>query len=497
MLNDKQILSVSASAQLSLLLDTASLSGEAERMDVFQQMAANRLLEYCNVADAHARFVQWAGKTSAPIPRVPLLELKKDEHGPSVLHCARSESLEQDWLLQPHVLSLEQRLRCESHQLWGDATSQEVEQLLALILAAAMMEEVPPRASEGALEPCLLVTTRSQLLEQQTQVQKFSTDKVLRIVDPGEAARILDLWLKSRGHYLLRHDVSCGDYAWYQAASLSDLPRSDGEDTLLESLRQRMALIRYGIDVLGEAYYARRTGDALMQQEYYFMSVTLLLTAMLDSLAVLVNRRLPTGGDKDYRVNLSPPHFQDVATEWPFCERVEQSYHKISAVWTKARPFLVLLYHEMRNPIAHEAMPAHFAHYYGNTSEGQSAGTMGVPLMNDGIDITGLRAMCDEAPLPYEHYTNLGFSRQDFHGVFGDVQQFEPYLFCRAAWSRCRVLVNTTLELLGYLDVLTSTNAGMKSPVERAVMFRKTALDGLEFVCHAERDLAQQTPDFS
>lgn len=480
MLTDKQILSVNPSAQLSLLLDTASLSGEAESMDALQQVAVNRLLEYCNVPDAHARFAQCADKTSLPIPRVPLLEWRKDEHGPSVLHCDWSESSEQDWLLQPCVLSLEQRLRSERHRLWGDAASQEVEQLVALILAAAMMEEVPPRNSGRVPEPCLLVTTRCQLLEQQTQLQKFLTDKVLRIVAPEEAARILDLWLKLRGYYLLRHDVRSDDYTWYQAASLSDLPRADGEDALLKSLRQRMALIRYGVDALGGAYYAHGTGAALMQQEYYFTSVICMLTALLDSLAVLMNRRLPNGGDKDYRVDLSPPHSHDVTSQWSFCERVKESNPEISTVWTKARPFLVLLYHVMRNPMAHQAMPAHFAHYFGSPSEGQSVGTMGVPLMNDGISLTELRAMCDEAPLPYEHYTNLGFSREDFRGMFGDVQQLEPYLFCREAWSRVRKLVNGTLEALRYADSLISVAAGYGSPEERAAVFRQKALDGLE-----------------
>jgi len=151
--------------------------------------------------------------------------------------------------------------------------------------------------------------------------------------------------------------------------------------------------------------------------------------------------------------------------------------------------------------MAHQAMPQHYAHYFGRQSEGQSGGTMGVSSVNDGINLTELRAMCDEAPLLYEHYTNLGFSRQDFHGLFGDVQQFEPYLFCREAWSRCRVLVNATLELLGYPHVLASTVAGTRLPEERAVMFRHTALDGLELTTveysNAEPnetiDLARQT----
>jgi hypothetical protein len=159
---------------------------------------------------------------------------------------------------------------------------------------------------------------------------------------------------------------------------------------------------------------------------------------------------------------------------------VKESNPEISTVWTKARPFLVLLYHVMRNPMAHQAMPAHFAHYFGSPSEGQSVGTMGVPLMNDGISLTELRAMCDEAPLPYEHYTNLGFSREDFRGMFGDVQQLEPYLFCREAWSRVRKLVNGTLEALRYADSLISVAAGYGSPEERAAVFRQKALDGLE-----------------
>jgi hypothetical protein len=480
MLNDKQILSVSASAQLSLLLDTASLSGEAESMDALQEVAVNRLLEYCSIPDAHARFAQCADKTSLPILRGSLLEWREGEHGPRVLHCDWSESSEQDWILQPGVLSLEQRLRGERHRLWGNAVSQEVEQLVALTLAATMMEEVPLGNSGSAPEPCLLVTTRCQLLEQQTQLQTFLTDKVLRIVAPEEAARILDLWLKSRGHHLLRHDVSCGDYAWYQAASLSDLPRSDGEDTLLKSLRQRMALVRYGVDMLGAAYYWHSVGDALVQQEYHFPHVVMLLTALLDSLAILVNHSL-TAKVEDHQPSLSPLYPGKSAKHPCSRDAVEKEFPKINALWTESQPFLIFLYHALRNPMFHRTAPAHFGHYFGRPSEGQSAGTIGITFANTSMSLAELRSMCDEVPQSYEHYTNLGFSREDFHGAFGDVQQLEPYLFCREAWSRVRALVNQTLELLEYPDALTSVSSGNASPKEQAVMFRQTALDGLEF----------------
>lgn len=365
--------------------------------------------------------------------------------------------------------------------VWAGSSVSEKARLALLVVAAVKMGNTHRKSGrDNASVPCLLVTTNPQLLDQQLQLQKIVNNAVLRIITPAEATRILDLWLKLHERYLLKPGSSCGDYDWYQTASISDVPRANGEDALPRSLQHRMVSIRYGIDALGKAYYAHGTGDALVQQEYHFMSVTLMLTAMLDSLAVLVNHKLPNGNDQDYQVRFPPPHTQDVAVQWPFCERVRKSYPEISAVWTKARPFLVLLYHVMRNPMAHQAMLKHYAIYSGKPSEGQSSGMMGVPSMNDGINLTKLRAMCDEVPLPYEHYTNLGFSRQDFHGLFGDVQQFEPYLFCREAWSRCRVLVNATLELLGYPDVLASTIAGMRSPEERAVIFRHTALDGLD-----------------
>lgn len=479
MLTDKQVFWTDSDARLIFLLDTDSLGGNAEVADPLQQRATQLLLKYRNAPQTC--FAQLASDPSLLIPGISSLELRKNDQGISSFHCDWDKESSSEWLLQTSAVSLQERLLSEKAQLWTALPVSERTRLATLTIAAVNMGD-PPRKSghDNASLQCLLVTRNPQLLDQQLQLQKTANNAVLRIVTPVEAARILDLWLKLHDRYLLKPDFSCGDYDWYQTASISDVPRANGEDALPRSLRRRTASIRYGVDALGEAYYAHGTGDALVLQEYHFMSVTLMLTAMLDSLAVLVNRKLPTGGDKDHQVNLSPPHTQDVAVRWPFCERVRESCPEVSVVWTKARPFLVLLYHVMRNPMAHQAMPQHYAHYFGRQSEGQSGGTMGVPSMNDGINLTELRAMCDEAPLLYEHYTNLGFSRQDFHELFGDVQQFEPYLFCREAWSRCKVLINATLELLGYPDVLASTITGTRSPEERAAMFRHTALDGLD-----------------
>jgi hypothetical protein len=240
-----------------------------------------------------------------------------------------------------------------------------------------------------------------------------------------------------------------------------------------------MALARYGVDMLGAAYYWHSVGDALVQQEYHFPHVVMLLTALLDSLAILVNHSL-NAKVEDHQPSLSPLYPGKPAKHPCFRDAVEKEFPKINAVWMESEPFLILLYHVLRNPMFHRTAPAHFAHYFGHRSEGQSGGTIGITFASNSMSLAELRSMCDEAPLPYAHYTNLGFSREDFHGVFGDVQQLEPYLFCREAWSRVRDLVNGTLERLGYPDTLTSVAVGYGSPEERAAMFRKTALDGLE-----------------
>lgn len=263
---------------------------------------------------------------------------------------------------------------------------------------------------------------------------------------------------------------------------MCDLPLSGSNDDLVGLSRARLALIRYGVDSLGMSYYSSRTSDALVHQEYDVTSVVMHLTALLDGLGKLVNHLLPEVARlPDHQVTLSP-------RRRGFCSIVKPAFPEIAEQWQQSRPFLVLLYEILRNPIAHAAVPVQLAHYHSSRSEGQSAGTIGVKNCDGVPNLNLLRKQCGETDLPYEWYTSLGFSREDFHGTFKEIQQLEPYLFCREAWSRVKRLVNGTLLLVGYHNALGSVGPGMSSPEQLAAMFRETEPDGLELTSMDHQD---------
>lgn len=473
MLTDKQVFCTGSDARLIFLLDADSLNGNAEVVDPLQQRAMQLLLGYNNAPQAC--FVQLASGPSLLIPGIFSLELRKSDQGISSFHCDWNEGSSSEWLLQTSAVSLRERLLSEKSQFWTALPTPERTWLATLIIAATKIENTPRKSTrDNASLPCLLVTTNPQLLDQQLQLQKIANNAVLRIVTPAEAARILDLWLKLHDRYLLKPDFSCGEYEWYSVAAISDLSRAAGEDPLQRSLIRRMAAIRYGVDMLGRTYYWHLVGDAMAQQEYHFLSTIMLLTALLDTLAIVVNHTLQHPL-KESTVNLSPRNDADLSL---FRKAVQCELPRVDDLWKCSGPFLQLLYHVIRNPLAHQKTPAQFAYYYVPMDTGQAACT--VKVTSTGTNVRKLRTQCGEVPLPHEHYTSLGFSREDPHGIFDGSQQLEPYLFCRETWSRCKALVNATLELLGYPDVLTSINAGTGSPKERAIMFRQTALDGLD-----------------
>lgn len=492
MLTDKQIIRADSDAELVFLLDAASLNGDLGTLDPLQERATQLLLEYRNAPCTS--FLQMSGESSMSAGGISLLTLTKNDPEGWVLYC---EAWKMRWFLMG---SFQDRLPHDGSQPWANMPASEKIELAALVTATANIDESAHGWSATRTpRTCLLVTMRPHLLNQQILLQKFAGGGVLRVITPTEAARILDLWLKLHGLYLLRYNGSCDEYSWYQIAALSDLPQVLGLGPLREPIVQRMAAIRYGVDMLGKAYYWHNAGSARAQQEYHFSSTVMLMTALLDCLALAANARLQRPFD-DWKVSLSPPHGDGLPS--PFRKAVRRDLPDVDELWARSGPFLRLLYHVIRNPLAHQSgLGPVLLHGYQSPWQGQLAFTTGVTGSHDHVDLTELRAQCGEVPLPYENYTSLGFSREDLHGALGDSQQLELYLFSREAWLRCRRLTNRTLELMGYSDILASETTAKGASLENSVaIFRQTALDGLELTASEyskSQDMQQETGEQS
>lgn len=475
MLTDKQILGTELGRQFVFLLDSDGLAGDAGAGSLLCQRALQQLLRYEHVPGLH--LMQMSGDCAPAISGIPLLAVTERTPGPAILTCDWGEGSPQSWYLQQDASTLRQRLVSESSQLWSSMSAAEKAKLALLVVAATTVDDTCPGDKDNGPVVCLLITERCALLSQQTQIQKIAWNKFFRVVTPVEATRILELWLKLHNQYLLAPGFLCGEYEWYSLAAISDLSRAAGEDSLVKPLIRRMAAIRYGVDMLGQTYYWHLVGDAMAQQEYHFSSTVILLTALLDGLGLVVNHRLASRLP-DRKVSLSPSREGTFPSQ--FRRAVQTELTEVDHWWQNSEPFLRLLYHTIRNPLAHRGPPIQRSCYYTPISTGQATCTLEIASPDGDVELARLRTQSGEIPLLLERYSSLGFAQENLYGPTISAQQLEPYLFCREAWCRVRALVNETLELLGFADALASVPSGRASPKERAVMFRETALDGLD-----------------